>query len=84
MTDDLIKYKQWISTDRSNSEEHQDEAVLILDFAENYLFVAQDCGQSYHWNNAQATIHPFVLYFWILRQKKLAVLCFHVSVIIDS
>ena len=39
-----------------------DEAVLILDFAENYSFVIQDCAQSYHWNNAQATIHVFVLY----------------------
>ena len=40
-----------------------DEAVLILDFAENYSFVVQDCAQSYHWNNTQATIHPFVLYY---------------------
>ena len=39
-----------------------DEAVLILDFGENYSFVIQDCAQSYHWNNAQATIHAFVLY----------------------
>ena len=84
MTDDLIKCKQWISTDRSNLEEHEDdfddfldkiefqrvkkaslkfdEAVLILDFAENHSFVAQDCVQSYHWNNAQATIHPFVFF----------------------
>ena len=83
MTDDLIKCKQCISTDRSNSEEHEDdfddfldkiefqrvkkaslkfdEPVLILDFAENHSFVAQDCAQSYHWNNAQAKIHPFVL-----------------------
>ena len=88
--DDLIKYKQWISNDRSNLEEHdfldkltsmffelteyhfiakkqgevlRVEAVLILDFAENYSFVAQDCTQSYHWNNAQATFHLFVLYY---------------------
>ena len=87
MIDDLIKCKQWISTDRSNLEEHEDgfddfldkltsmffeltehhfiakkqseflrvkkaflkfdEVVLIPYFAENYLFVVQDCAQSY-------------------------------------
>ena len=40
-----------------------DEAVLILDFAENYSFIVQDCAQSYNWNNTHATIHLFVLYF---------------------
>ena len=87
MIDDLIKCKQWISTGRSNLEEHEDgfddfldkltsmffeltehhfiakkqseflrvkkaflkfdEVVLIPYFAENYLFVVQDCAQSY-------------------------------------
>ena len=41
-----------------------DKAVLILNFAENYSFVVQDCAQSCHWNNVQATIHPFVLYYF--------------------
>ena len=85
MIDFLIKYKQWVSTDRSNLEEHEDdfdtffdkltsmffeltehhfiakkqseflrvkkaslkfdEAVLILDFAEDYSFVVQDCAK---------------------------------------
>ena len=40
-----------------------DEAVLILYFAKNYSFIVQDCVQSYHWSNAQAAIHPFVLYY---------------------
>ena len=30
------------------------------DFAENFTFIMQDDIQSYHWNNAQATIHPIV------------------------
>ena len=38
-----------------------DDTVLILHFAENYSFIIQDCTQSYHWNNAQSTTHPFVL-----------------------
>ena len=36
------------------------EAVLILDFAENYSFIVQDATQGYHWDNSQATLHPFV------------------------
>jgi hypothetical protein len=35
------------------------EFVVLYDFAENYSFVLQ----GFHWNNAQATIHPFVIYF---------------------
>ena len=105
---DLIKYRQWIKTDRSNLEEHEDdfddfldkltsmffeltehfiakkqseflrvkkpslkfdEAVLILDFTENYSFIVQDSFQSYQWNNAHATIHLFVLYYSNLETK---------------
>ena len=112
MIGDLIKYKQWVSTDRSNLEEHGDdfndfldrltsmffeltehhfnakkqseflivkkaclnfdEVVLILDFAENYSLIVQDCAQSYHWNNAQATIHSFVLYYLNLETKEIS------------
>ena len=39
------------------------EAVIILDLAKNYTFVVQDAIQSFHWNNAQATIHPLNIYF---------------------
>ena len=39
------------------------EAIVLLDFAENYSFIAQDVVQSHHWNNAQATLHPFVVYY---------------------
>jgi hypothetical protein len=38
------------------------EFVVLCDFAENYSFVLQDEAQGFHWNNAQATIHPFVIY----------------------
>ena len=101
--DDVVKYKQWVSTDRSNlvdkeefvedfvsilcemlyqlTEHHfiskkqnaymkdlksslkPNESIIVLDFAENYAFVVQDAAQSFHWNNSQATIHPFVVYF---------------------
>ncbi|KAJ4446093.1 hypothetical protein ANN_12785 [Periplaneta americana] len=37
--------------------------IVIADFSENYSFVIQDSVQGVHWNNCQATIHPFVVYF---------------------
>ncbi|XP_048845329.1 uncharacterized protein LOC125716737 isoform X3 [Brienomyrus brachyistius] len=39
------------------------EAVILLDFAENYSFIVQDAVQGFHWNTAQATLHPFVVYY---------------------
>ena len=36
---------------------------MMPDFSENYSFVLQDATQSFHWNNSQATIHPFVAYY---------------------
>ena len=36
---------------------------IVCDFAENYSFVIQDEIQSFHWNNAMATLHPFVAYY---------------------
>ena len=41
----------------------QEEAIVLLDFAENYSFIVQDAVQGYHWNNSQATLHPLVVYF---------------------
>jgi hypothetical protein len=38
------------------------EFVVLCNFTENYSFILQDEAQ-FHWNNAQATIHPFVIYF---------------------
>ena len=38
------------------------ECIIILDFAENFSFVVQDTAEAFHWNNTQATIHPFVVY----------------------
>ena len=36
---------------------------MICDFSENYSFLLQDAAQGFHWNNSQATIHPFVAYY---------------------
>ena len=40
------------------------ELIVSGDFAENYSFVLQDAAQGYHWTNDQATIHPFVIYYY--------------------
>lgn len=39
------------------------EVVVLADFSENYSFIVQDAIQGYHWNNDQATVHPFVCYY---------------------
>ena len=39
------------------------EFLVIGDFSENYSFVVQDEVQSFHWNNLQATVHPFLCYY---------------------
>lgn len=39
------------------------EFLVLCDFAENYSFAIQDEVQGFHWNNSQATIHPFVAYY---------------------
>ena len=36
---------------------------VIADFSENYSFVLQDEAQGFHWNNSQATVHPFMVYY---------------------
>jgi len=41
----------------------QNEFIVIADFSENYSFVVQDAAQSWHWSNAQCTIHPFAIYY---------------------
>src|SRR5207248_4208795 len=30
---------------------------------ENYSFIVQDAVQGFHWENSQATLHPFVVYY---------------------
>ena len=41
----------------------ENELIILLDFTENYSFVVQDAVQGFHWENSQATLHPFVAYF---------------------
>jgi hypothetical protein len=40
-----------------------DEAVVLLDFAENSGFKVQNSAQGFHWNKDSCTIHPVVIYW---------------------
>ena len=40
-----------------------EEILVTVDFSENYSFILQDAAQGFHWNNSQATLHPFVAYY---------------------
>ena len=39
------------------------ECIILGDFSENYSFIVQDAAQGFHWENSQATLHPFVAYY---------------------
>lgn len=53
------------STFYSMKRENLKEGEVLVhgDFSENYSFVLQDSAQGFHYNNAQATLHPFVCYY---------------------
>ena len=36
---------------------------VTLDFSENFAFAVREAVQGFHWNNNQATVHPFVIYY---------------------
>ena len=37
--------------------------IILIDFVENYSFLVQDAIQSFYWQNQQATLHPFEVYY---------------------
>jgi hypothetical protein len=39
------------------------EFIILMDFAENYSFIIEGVMQGFHWENSQATVHPFVVYY---------------------
>lgn len=38
------------------------EAIVLLDFSENYSYVIQDEVQGYHWTQDSCSLHPVVMY----------------------
>lgn len=49
--------------EKKNNLLQNNELLVQCDFSENYSFVLQNEAQGYHWNNKQATIHPFTVYY---------------------
>ena len=41
----------------------ENECIVVCDFPENYAFVVQNSVQGIYWNNNQATVHPFAIYY---------------------
>ena len=58
-----------------------DTAIILLYFAENYSFTAQDAVQGFHWENSQATHHPVAVYHKVEGKDKLQ--CMSVCIILD-
>ena len=54
---------QYMKTLKANMMTPLEDLILQGDFAENYSYVVQDEIQSFHWENKQATLHPFVAYY---------------------
>ncbi|KAK3924629.1 Spike glycoprotein [Frankliniella fusca] len=48
------------------------EAVVLMDFAENYRFLIQDSVQSYYFGQKECTIHPFVTYYFDKEKNKVS------------
>lgn len=60
--DYIAKQQSAFCSEKKNSL-CEGEVMILADFAENYCFLLQDAAQGFHWNNSQATLHPFVCYF---------------------
>ena len=48
---------------KSNIDSHT--VILLVDFAENFVFTVQDETKSYHWNMSQSTLHPVCMYYFV-------------------
>ena len=55
--------KQNLLSKPSQKSELLPGEMITADFSENYSIVLQDAAQGFHWNNLQATIHPFIVYY---------------------
>ena len=84
---DLLRQHHYIAKSQSAFLKQQkqqingNEIIVLLDFAENYSFLVQDAVQGYHWENSQATLHPFAVYF---KNDVGEVKCLNICIISDS
>lgn len=65
----ILLRHSFVAKQQSQYLNHLKESIIVGiilalgDFSENFHFVFQDASQGFHWNNNQATIHPFIFYF---------------------
>ena len=52
-----------------------EQAIVLLDFAENYSFVCQDAVQGFHWDNTQVMLHPVVVYYKACNSSGESIVC---------
>lgn len=74
ITHDFIHKEQSSYLSNKKNSLQNGEILVICDFSENYSFIIQNSAQGYHWNNNQATIHPFEIYY--IKENKLENLSF--------
>lgn len=53
----------------------ENTALVLLDFSENYSFLVQDAVQGFHWENSQATLHPFAVYYKAKSNNEVSCMC---------
>ena len=51
----------YLRTQKENLQHN--EAIIVLDFAENCSFAIQDAVPGFNWENSQSTLHPLVVYY---------------------
>lgn len=63
LTHSFVAKQQMIFLKKMKDELPTGHVIALGDFSQNYSFVIQDEVQGYHWNNDQASIHPYVYYY---------------------
>uniref|UniRef100_A0A6P7F2F6 Uncharacterized protein LOC114325877 n=1 Tax=Diabrotica virgifera virgifera TaxID=50390 RepID=A0A6P7F2F6_DIAVI len=66
---DDLTFHQYIADSQKNYLNHcknnleLDTCIILMDFSENYSFIIQNSVQAFYYNNDQATVHPFCMYY---------------------
>lgn len=47
----------------SKKDLHADTCLIVMDFAEKYVFIAQESTQGFYFSNTTAVVHPVVMYY---------------------
>lgn len=58
-----VSEAQKLYLNHCKSNLNDDTCIIIMDFSENYSFIIQQSVQSFYYNNSQATLHPFCMYY---------------------